>query len=179
MPNTVRLSTGMLSLIIVLKINIDKMHVFVKGAYFQYAIRTEFQNTENVMWSLALAHCTMRSTSVVLNSGIYLLWHHAPRVKSELWIHNSFAKSASLSCANLFVTDGNTISLDDLVTMLVVLCMNVKFTRVHYANLIVKQPWKMTIVDWSLYHCILIYIRCPRLTPASLYIRLWWLSFLF
>jgi hypothetical protein len=55
-----------------------------------------------------------------------------------------------LSCANLIVTDGNTILLDEEVMMLVVLRMNVdfmEFMRDHYAHLIVKQPWKMTIVE--------------------------------
>jgi len=40
--------------------------------------------------------------------------------------------------------------LDEEVTMLVVLRINVdfmEFMREHYGNKIVKQPWKMTIVD--------------------------------
>ncbi len=56
-----------------------------------------------------------------------------------------------LSCANLFVTDGNTLLLDEEVSMLVELRMNVEFMefnmRQHYAHLIVKQPWKITIVE--------------------------------
>ena len=55
-----------------------------------------------------------------------------------------------LSCANLVVTDGNTLLLDDEVSMLVELRMNVdfvEFMRQHYAHLIVKQLWKMTIVE--------------------------------
>ena len=55
-----------------------------------------------------------------------------------------------LSCANLVVTDGNPILLDDEVMMLVVLRMNVdfmEFMRDHYAHLIGKQPLNMTIVE--------------------------------
>ncbi len=55
-----------------------------------------------------------------------------------------------LSCANLIVIDGNTLLVDEEVTMLVVLCINVEFMKVmraHYGNLIAQQPWKMTIVD--------------------------------
>ena len=55
-----------------------------------------------------------------------------------------------LSCANLVVNYGNTILLDEEVTILVVLRMNVEFMefmRASYGNLIAQQPWKMTIVD--------------------------------
>jgi hypothetical protein len=55
-----------------------------------------------------------------------------------------------LSCANLVVTDGNTILHDEEVKMMVVLRMNVdfmEFMRDNYAHLIGKQPWKMTLVD--------------------------------
>jgi hypothetical protein len=55
-----------------------------------------------------------------------------------------------MSCANLDVTEGNTILLDEEVTMLVVLRMNVdfmEFMREHCGSKIVKQQWKMTIVD--------------------------------
>jgi len=48
-----------------------------------------------------------------------------------------------MSCANLVVTDGNSLLLDEEVTMLVVLRMNVdfmEFMREHYGNKIVKQP---------------------------------------
>jgi hypothetical protein len=54
----------------------------------------------------------------------------------------SFCKRC-LSCANLIVTGGNTILLDEKVMLLVVLCMNVdfmEFMRDNYAHLIVKQP---------------------------------------
>jgi hypothetical protein len=55
-----------------------------------------------------------------------------------------------LSCANLIVTEGSTLLLDDEVKMLVILRMNVsfmEFMRDDYAHVIGQQPWKMTIVD--------------------------------
>ena len=55
-----------------------------------------------------------------------------------------------MSCANLVVDEGNTILLDEEVTMMTVLRMNVEFMefmRENYGQSVVKQPWKMTIVD--------------------------------
>ena len=56
-----------------------------------------------------------------------------------------------LSCANLVVTDGNTLLLDEEVTMLVILRMNVKFMefmRANYGSLVaVKQRFNTTVVD--------------------------------
>ena len=55
-----------------------------------------------------------------------------------------------LSCANLAAIDKNTLLLDEEVGMLVDLRINLdfmEFMRQHYAHLIVKQPWKMIIVE--------------------------------
>ncbi len=55
-----------------------------------------------------------------------------------------------LSCANMVVTEGNTLLLDDEVRMLVILRMNVdfmEFMREHYGHVVGNQPWKMTVVD--------------------------------
>ena len=55
-----------------------------------------------------------------------------------------------LSCANLIITEGNTLMHDDEVMMLVILRMNVdfmEFMRENYSHLIGRQPWKMTIVE--------------------------------
>ena len=55
-----------------------------------------------------------------------------------------------LSCANMVVTDGNTLLDDDEVTMLVILRMNanfMEFMREHYGHVVSNQPWKMTVVD--------------------------------
>ena len=55
-----------------------------------------------------------------------------------------------LSCANMVVSDGNTLLLDEEVKMLVILRMNahfMEFMREHYAHAVANQPWKMTIVE--------------------------------
>jgi len=53
-------------------------------------------------------------------------------------------------CKFSCIDDGNTILLDEEVTMMTVILMNVEFVelmRENYSRTIVKQPWKMTIVD--------------------------------
>ncbi len=55
-----------------------------------------------------------------------------------------------LSCANMVVTDGNTLLQDDEVKMLVILRMNVhfmEFMRDKYAHVVANQPWKINIVE--------------------------------
>jgi hypothetical protein len=55
-----------------------------------------------------------------------------------------------LSCANMVVTDGNTLLQDDEVKMRVILRMNVhfmEFMREHYGHVDAIQPWKMTFVE--------------------------------
>ncbi len=55
-----------------------------------------------------------------------------------------------LSCANMVVTEGNTLLQDDEVKMLVILRMKVHFTefmREHYGHVVGNQPRKMTVVE--------------------------------
>ena len=75
----------------------------------------------------------------------------APCSKGQLGALNveSFCERC-LSCANMVVTEGNTLLLDDEVRMLVILRMNVhfmEFMREHYGHAVGNQPWKMTVVD--------------------------------
>ena len=55
-----------------------------------------------------------------------------------------------LFCANMVVTDGNSLFSDDEVKKLVVLGKNVhfmEFMRGHYGHVVANQPSKMTIVE--------------------------------
>jgi len=102
---------------------------------------------------IELMGMTIRAVYKGLNEGSSNFGHLAGMAsysKGQLGALNaeSFCERC-LSCANLVVTDGNALLLDEEVSMLVELRMNVdlmEFMRQHYAHLIVKQPWKMTIV---------------------------------
>ncbi len=73
----------------------------------------------------------------------------APCSKGQLGAMNaeSFCERC-LSCANMDVTNGNTLLLLDEIKMLVRLRMTnvhfVEFMRAHYGHVVGNQPWKMT-----------------------------------